>query len=122
MCSVELENSFSSLNSSVRTINLLESFAGPVQNIVYEMTNVSIKLMWMPPAVTNGNILGYSVYVNNFTVSILSVVLVQKEGIVVLHSTLGIQQAMEFCIVFIVTLLLGIRLCITVCRNSIHCE
>lgn len=54
----------------MRTINLLDSFAGPVQNImVSEVTNVSVRLMWMPPAVTNGDILGYSIYVDNVAVS-----------------------------------------------------
>lgn len=69
---VELQNNVSALNSTQKTVSLLEGFSGPVENIQIEMvTNVSITLSWSPPSVRNGIISGYSVYVNTTAVSII---------------------------------------------------
>ena len=68
--SVELQNSVSSLNSSVRSIQLLEAYSGPVQNVESIVTNVSLELIWTPPAMPNGIISGYAIYINNASVSI----------------------------------------------------
>lgn len=71
LSSVELNNNHSSLNSSMRSVGLLDGFAGAVQGLQTSMiTNQSVNLHWNPPAVSNGNIVAYSVYVNDSVVSI----------------------------------------------------
>lgn len=67
---VELQNNFSSTNSSERAIMLQEGLSGPVQDLsVVMITNVSILLTWSPPSEPNGIILGYSVYIDDTSVS-----------------------------------------------------
>lgn len=69
---VELQNNVSSLNSTLKAVSLLEGFSGPVESLeIVMVTNVSLTLSWSPPSVQNGNISGYSIYVNNAAVSII---------------------------------------------------
>ena len=53
----------------MKSIQLLEAYSGPVQNVQSVVTNVSLELMWTPPAMPNGIITGYSIYINNASVS-----------------------------------------------------
>ena len=69
---MELQNSESALNSTVKTVTLLEDLPGSVESLsILDTTNMSISLMWSPPTVMNGIISGYSIYVNNGSVSII---------------------------------------------------
>ena len=72
---MELSNNVSSLNSSMRSVRLIDGFAGPVQNLqASEVTNQSAQLMWMPPSIPNGALSGYSVYANDSTVSVFCII------------------------------------------------
>lgn len=67
---MELGNNVSTLNSTMKSIKLLDGFADPVQDIsISQLTNVSVHLSWSPPVVRNGNISGYSIYVDDVSVS-----------------------------------------------------
>ena len=67
---MELNNNVSSLNSSMRMVDLLAAFVGPVQNLmVLATTNQTADLSWEPPLESNGILSGYSVYTNDSVVS-----------------------------------------------------
>ena len=72
MFSVELSNKISGLNSSSFTAKVQDGFSDPVQNLQATMiTNVSVNLTWSPPSNTNGMIVGFTIQLNNVSVSIL---------------------------------------------------
>ena len=61
----------------MRSIQLLDGFSGPVQNVMSVVNNVSMELTWTPPAMPNGIITGYSIYVNNVSVSNVAFILIE---------------------------------------------
>jgi len=73
--SVEVMNNQGS-NRSVNsfTVTLRDSAPGSVQNLsAADITNTSVSLSWAEPTVRNGEINGYTVYVNSKAVSTLHV-------------------------------------------------
>ena len=51
-------------------VNLLDDFAGPVQNLmVLAITTHTANLSWDPPLESNGIVSGYSLYINDSVVS-----------------------------------------------------
>ena len=72
---MEVQNSVSSINSTLKTADLLEAPPGPVGSLaVNEPSNTSLRLSWSPPELPNGVISGYSVYVNDTIVSVCVVI------------------------------------------------
>lgn len=67
---VELQNSVSTRNSTLRSLPLLEGFAGRVQNLQLVMvTHVSITVAWAAYEEAKS---GYSIYINDSSSSPVS--------------------------------------------------
>lgn len=83
---MELQNNISTLNSTLRHAHLQEGFSGPVQNLeVVMVTNVSLTMLWSQPSIQNGIISGYSIYVNNTSVSMSMMFLIVDNQRITTH-------------------------------------
>ncbi len=60
----------SAISSSLMSVDILDDIPSPVEQIVaMNITHDSVILHWEPPLISNGFIIGYSIYANDIPVS-----------------------------------------------------